>query len=81
MRIRDIFGGIAALALVASPTMAAAANPAGKLSVAPSARASATKGESNLAGGGGLLAVVALAAVIVGAIIIGESGNDSPSSP
>lgn len=81
MRARKYLAAIGAAALVATPTLAAA-NPAAPLSVSSSARASADNGgASQLAGGGGIFAVLALGAIIVGAIIIGESGDDNPSSP
>ena len=81
MRFRNLLTGMAAFAMVAAPTMAAAANPAASLSVAPaSARASAHKGDSKLAAGGGIFAVLALGAIIVGAIVIGTSG-DSNNGP
>ena len=78
MRMRNIMAALASAALVATPTLAAA-NPAAPLSVSKSVRASSSnKDASQLAGGGGLLAVLALGAVIVAAIIIGEDGSDSP---
>ena len=80
MRMRKFLSGVAALTLVVAPTVASAANPAARLSVSSSVRASSPAGKSQLGGGGGLWAVLALAAVIVGAIIIGE-GGDHPHSP
>ncbi len=78
MRLRNFMAAIGAAALVASPTMAAA-NQAAPLSVASSARASAEDTDaSKLAGGGGLLAVLGLGAIIVAAIVIGEDGSNSP---
>ncbi|CAN5350179.1 hypothetical protein BH09PSE4_BH09PSE4_20890 [soil metagenome] len=65
----------AALSLTASPVLAAAANPAAKLSIAP-ARVGAKAGKSKAAGGL-LIALIAAAAVVAGIVIVASS-SDSP---
>lgn len=76
---------VSALALVGTPVLAQATNPAAKLSVAAaqsnSVRAGAAVGSENeLAGGSIIIAVIAAAAVIAG-IIIAADGDDEPESP
>lgn len=76
---------VSALALVGTPVLAQASNPAAKLSVAAaqskSARAgAAVRGENELAGGSIIIAVIAAAAVIAGIIIAADGSND-PASP
>ena len=67
----------AALSLVSAPALAATANPAAKLSVAKSVRATSPSGKkSELAGGGIIVAIIAAAAVVAGIIIIADD-NDS----
>lgn len=79
MRLKKLMLAAVAVSMTASPVLAA--NPAASLSVAPaSARASADKGKSELAGGGFLVAAIAAAAVIAGIIIIADN-DDKPSSP
>lgn len=68
MKIRNIAAGIAAAGLVAAPMSAMAATPA---------RASApATDESELHGGGALLAILALIAIITG-IVIAAGGDDN----
>lgn len=72
---------VAALSLIAMPTMASAQTvSASKLSVASSARSSAKVDSENLAGGSLIIAVLAAAAVIAGIYIAADS-DDEPDSP
>lgn len=77
MRSTKMMLAAAALSMVASPVLAA--NPAAKLSVAPTtARASADHGTSRLAGSG--LIVAAFVAAIVLIVVVADNKED-PSSP
>lgn len=67
---------LAMLSMSVTPVLAAAANPAAKLSLAPaSARASAKADKSKLAGGF-LIAAIAVVAVIAGVIIIANDDDE-----
>lgn len=73
----------AAVALATVPTMASAAtNPAQSLSIAPSVRsATVTKGKSDLAGNGQIIAIVLALGVVAGGIIaVANNNNDTPAS-
>lgn len=81
MRFTKVLLAAAAVSMTASPVLAAAANPAAKLSVAPSsARVGAKSGKSELLGGGVFVAIIAVVAVIVGVIIVANT-DDKPDSP
>jgi len=81
--VRKIAAAAAAAALSVSPAVAAptaslgAANPARALSIAAPARAgTSAKSRSELAGGSGLIvAVLAVAAIVAGVLIISEDDN------
>lgn len=78
MRLNKFMLAAAAVSMTASPVLAA--NPAASLSVAPaSARASADKGDADLAGGGFIVAIIAAAAVIAGIIILADNDDDADS--
>lgn len=79
MRFKHLFAAAAAASMTAAPV--AAANPAASLSVANAARAgSATKGDSELAGGfAGILAAIVVAGVIA-IVAIDASEDDFPDS-
>lgn len=69
----------AALSMVSAPVLAQAATSASSLSVA---RAGATmEGENELGGGGFLIPVLALAAVLLGIWVVVDDGGDEPASP
>ena len=78
MRFTKILLAAAAVTMTASPVLAAAANPAAKLSVsAPaSARVGAKAGKSKVAGGL-LIALLAAAAVVAGVVIVASDDDDS----
>jgi len=83
--LKSISAALAGAALIAAPTMAAAApaNPAASLSVAKSVRASAPVGKDKLAGGaGGIFAVLIGAGIAaIGVIaIVNASDDDSDSN-
>ena len=79
MRFRKLMLATAAASMTAMPVLAA--NPAAKLSVAPSsARASAKGQKSDLAGGGGyFVAIIAVIAVVAGIVVV-ASNDDDPDS-
>ncbi|WP_380873180.1 hypothetical protein ACFB49_39890 [Sphingomonas sp. DBB INV C78] len=75
-----------AVTMMVVPTLAQAASPASRLSVAGAAKArtgAAQQDESNLSGGSLILAIVAAAAVIAGIVVAVDGGNDNegPVSP
>lgn len=75
MTFKGILTAIAATALVASPTMAAAA----PVHVAQPATEE-VNGDNALRGGGWVVGLLALAAIIAGIIIIADN-DDKPNSP
>lgn len=76
MRLKSVILAAAAAAMTATPVLAA--NPAGKLSVAPAAaRASAKEGQAKLAGTGLIIALVA-AAVVAIVLIADDNKSKSP---
>lgn len=80
MRFGKTMAVFAAVSMVAMPTMAIAQPAAAsKLSVASSVRASADEGEEKLAGGGLVIAALAVAAIVAG-IVIATDGDDDPVS-
>lgn len=72
--LKTISVALAGAAIIATPTMAAAApaNPAASLSVAKSVRASAPGGKEKLASAGILVSVAATAAVIAAVLLIAD---------
>jgi hypothetical protein len=83
MTIRHALGMASAVSLMATPALAAPANPAASLSLAPSARAGSTSShKSDLLGGAGLFAVVIVAGVAaIVAVAVSNNDNDNPTSP
>ena len=80
MRFGKILLAAAAVSMVATPALAAPANPAASLSVSKSVRAgSATNGKSKMAQGGIIIAVLAAAAVIAGIVVIADDNGKSDS--
>jgi hypothetical protein len=72
---------LAATTLVAAPVVAAPANPATSLSVAKSVRASSASTKKNeLAGGGIIVAILAVVAIGAGIYIIADSDDDADSN-
>ena len=80
MKIKTILAAAAAASLMAAPAMAAPTNPAASLSVTKSVRAGAPAGKASrlsggLFGGGTIIAVIAVAAVIVGLVLVADDDN------
>lgn len=79
--ISKYLAAVAATALVAAPVAAAPSNPAASLSVAKSVRAgSATTKKSELAGGGIIIALLAVVAVGAGVWAVADSDEDPDSN-
>jgi hypothetical protein len=79
--IRKYLAAVAATALVAAPVAAAPINPAATLSVAKSVRTGSASVEKNeLAGGGFIIAILAVIAVGVGIYIAVDSDDDADSN-
>ena len=84
MRLAHLAAATSALMLMASPAMAAAPNPASKLSVASSQSVRAGSKVKNSSEFAPLLGVAAVILVLVGAGLafdVFDSGNDTPTSP
>ena len=79
MRTGTILAGVAGLALAAMPV--AAANPASPLSVSSSTRASADRGDSQLAAPGSIIGLILAAAIVAGGIYLLVDKDDDPDSP
>lgn len=80
MRMKSILTAFAGAAMIAAP-VAASANPAAPLSVSSSVRASAAKGDSDLAAPGSIIGLVLFAAIVAGGVILlATSDDDKPSS-
>lgn len=69
---------LAALSLVAAPTIAAAAPVATPLTQPAT---ESVDGDNALAGGGVLIALLAVAAIAAGVVVVATENNDSPNSP
>ncbi len=80
MRFGKTLAALAAASMIAMPTLAIAQPAASKLSVASSVRASADEGDENLAGGGLVIAALAVAAIVAG-VVVASDGDDEPVSP
>lgn len=76
MTFKGILTAVAATALVASPTMAVAAQPAPVVQPATEE----ANGDNALRGGSWLVALLAAAAIIAGIVIIADN-DDKPNSP
>ena len=74
--LKSSIAAVAALTLAAAPALAQAANPASALSVS---RESASV-EGNELGGGFIIPLLALAAIIAGILVVVDD-NDEPVSP
>lgn len=80
MRLGKYLMAAAAATMAVAPAVAAPANPAAGLSVAKSARAgSKATNQSDLAGGGFIVAIIAGVLVIVGIVVVADE-DDSPRS-
>lgn len=79
--ISKYFAALAATALVAAPVAAAPANPASSLSVAKSVRTGSTSaGKNELAGGGFIVAILAVVAVGLGIYVVADNDSDADSN-
>lgn len=81
MRVGKFMMAAAVTLMTVSPAVAATANPAAKLSVAKSVRASAPAGKDRQSLGGGLIVPIIALAAVIGGIIAATSGDSSPKSP
>ena len=79
MRFTNMAAAAAALAMSATPALAAPANPAASLSVAKSVRASSPTARSNKLAGGTIIPVVLALAIVAGGVIIAVDDNKSKS--
>ena len=81
MRLGKYMMAAAAATMAVAPAMAAPGNPASSLSVAHSARAgSKATNQSDLAGGGFIVAIIAGVLVIVGIVVVAQE-DSKPKSP
>ena len=78
MKFKAFYTAVAALSLVGAPTIAAAAPIATPLTQPAS---ESVDGDSALAGGGVLIALLAVAAVGAGIFVVADKSDDSPNSP
>lgn len=77
MKFKAFYSAVAALSLAGAPTIAAAAPIATPLTQPAS---ESVDGDSALASGGILIAILAVAAVAAGIVVVADS-DDSPNSP
>lgn len=77
MKLKMLYTAMAALSLVAAPTIAASA-PIGTPLTQPATES--VDGDNALAGGGFLIAALAVVAIGVGVYVAADS-DDSPNSP
>ncbi len=81
MRLGKYLMAAAAATMAVAPAVAAPANPAASLSVAKSVRTGAVSGKKNeLAGGGILIAVLAVAAVAAGIVVVADDNSGKADS-
>lgn len=79
--IAKYFTALAATALVTAPVVAAPANPATSLSVPKSVRAgSISAKKEKLAGGGIIVAILAIVAIGAGVYVAADSDDDADSN-
>ena len=80
---KSVIGAVAALSMVAMPTMASAAsNPAASLSLSKSVRSGApTAGKSKLGGGGAGIFAILIVAGIVAIGVIAATKDDNVGTP
>ncbi len=81
MRIKMMTAAVAAMAMTATPVLAAPANPAASLSVAKSVRASTATTKNNELAGAGLFGIVIAAGIVaIGVIAIVNDNDDDADS-
>lgn len=81
MRLGKYLMAAAAATMAVAPAVAAPANPAASLSVAKSVRTGSVSGKKNeLAGGGILIAVLAVAAVAAGIVVVADDSSGKADS-
>ena len=81
MRLGKYLMAAAAATMAVAPAVAAPANPAASLSVAKSVRTGSVSGKTNeLAGGGILIAVLAVAAVAAGIVVVADDNSGKADS-
>jgi hypothetical protein len=80
MRLAKYLMTVAAVTMAGAPAFAAPVNPASKLSVAPSVRASTSAKKSEKMAGGVVVAVLAAAAVVAGVVVVASDDNDKADS-
>jgi hypothetical protein len=79
--IKKYMAALAATALVAAPVVAAPAPASANLSVSKSVRTGAASGtKSELAGGGIIVAILAIVAIGAGIYIVADSDDDADSN-
>ncbi len=79
---KSVMGAVAALSMVALPTMASAANPAAPLSVSSSVRTGAVTSHKNgVRGGSGAVIALAIVAGIVAIGVIAATKKDNVQRP
>lgn len=79
MRFKSMTVAAAALAMTATPVLAAPANPASSLSVANSVRASSPSAKANKLAGNAIIPAVLALAIVAGGVIIAVDDNNSKS--
>ena len=77
MKLTKYVAAAAALSLAAAPALAESANPAASLSLSSSARAgdATSKHDSDLLGGGLIIAIIAGVAIIVGVVVVADNSS------
>ncbi|QDZ07168.1 hypothetical protein FPZ24_06475 [Sphingomonas panacisoli] len=80
MRFKNLSVAAAALAMTATPALAAPANPASSLSVAKSVRASSPSGKSNKLAGSAIIPAVLALGIVAGGVIIAVSDDNKSKS-
>jgi hypothetical protein len=79
--IAKYIAALAATALVAAPVLAAPVNPATNLSLSKSVRTGSASAKKNeLAGGGIIVAVLAVIAIGAGIYVVADSDDDADSN-
>lgn len=81
MRLGKYLMAAAAATMAVAPAVAAPVNPAASLSVAKSVHTGSVSGKKNeLAGGGILIAVLAVAAVAAGIVVVADDNSGKADS-
>lgn len=79
--IAKYLAALAATALAAAPVMAAPANPAATLSVSKSVRAGSVSAKKDkLAGGGIIVAILAVVAIGAGIYVVADNNDNADSN-